>query len=1107
MLPLLFLLLATTAHCMTASLLSSLRQSSRNVFYHGLSNYIRYAYPEDELRPLSCGPLTRDRANPAHIEVNDVLGNYSLSLVDSLSTLAILASTPRSDHDAFDALKDFQGYIALLVEEYGDGTAGKSGQGRRARGFDLDSKVQLFETTIRGLGGLLSAHLFAMGDLPIRGYEPRFEYWPDTGRDGVEWDVFVTNGRDRFVYDGQLLRLAYDLGKRLLPAFHTPTGIPYPRVNLKTGVPFYESSPLNNDAEHGRCEATETPKMEREVTETCSAGAGSLVLEFTVLSRLTGDERFERLAKKAFWAVWERRTNAGLIGSGIDAETGQWISPYTGIGAGIDSFFEYAFKSHILLSGLDRRDAHPDDVSSTAFLETWETAHAAIKRHIYRGPQFQHPHYAQNDMWTGGPRLAWIDSLSAYYPGLLALAGQVEEGASAHLLYTALWNRYGALPERWNTFTGKIDAGLRWWGGRPEFIESTWYLYRATKDPWYLHVGEMTLKDIKRRCWTPCGWAGLQDVRTGEQSDRMESFFLGETAKYLYLLFDEDHPLNKLDAPFVFTTEGHPLIIPKNYRPLESDFDSDPVAGNPQCPAPAPPQPFSVSTVASRKDVFHAASLARLHETHATETQSFISDDMLNDPHAVQQKPTSPNNDTFYPWTLPLDLIPSQGFCSKMALRQTFDLTFPALPNTVTDFTALQRIDKGILIKSVSGLRLALVLDDDPNHPSEQAYRIYALSNLALGRDEGIWLHPSVVAQLNPTDPNLTRLKDTEIIDLIIDAPSVAPEPVAPPPVESQPTAEFASSLLSFFTNPTLDFASLSSTSDPGKTILNALPSVLLSSPHELADHLESLADLNLPTLNLDNAFRAAASELRASASISPSAPPSSSPGPLPPQLSRHLLRAFLPTGPGAAPLPSATELIPDALTLPIGSLTFRSILVLDSELCDTLLPSHIPRHHQVLVVRRGKCSFSKKVAQIPAFPPSETSLKLVVVVSFPEHEQSSNDEDERSASEGQDKASFFVRPFLDEVQKTASGMERHRPVPLVMVSGGQESWDVFLAAAGEVVGAEEGGQWVFREKEEEEERGMEEERLRESVGGGVSIKRRHWFASNGIRITNLHVA
>lgn len=77
----------------------------------------------------------------------------------------------------------------------------------------MDVNVSLFETTIRILGGLLSAHLFA-----------------------VDPTIPLGNGRDSAVaidYDGRsLLTLAIDLGNRLLPAFDTKTKIPYGTVNL-----------------------------------------------------------------------------------------------------------------------------------------------------------------------------------------------------------------------------------------------------------------------------------------------------------------------------------------------------------------------------------------------------------------------------------------------------------------------------------------------------------------------------------------------------------------------------------------------------------------------------------------------------------------------------------------------------------------------------------------------------------------------------------------------------------------------------------------------------------------------------------------------------------
>lgn len=287
-----------------------------------------YAFPEDELKPVSCRPLTRDRQNPAHIEVNDVLGNYSLTLIDSLSTLAILASSPDAALTDHDPLADFQDGIALLVGLYGDGSSGALGQGSRSKGFDLDSKVQVFETVIRGVGGLLSAHLFAVGDLPITSYQPSTHAHANEKAQArhAEVEILWPNG---FKYNGQLLRLALDLARRLLPAFHSATGLPYPRVNLRHGIPFYTNSPLNYDAEHGQCDSNR--EADREITETCSAGAGSLVLEFVTLSRLSGDPQFEDVAKRAFWAVWERRTSIDLIGAGIDAETGLWVAPFSGV--------------------------------------------------------------------------------------------------------------------------------------------------------------------------------------------------------------------------------------------------------------------------------------------------------------------------------------------------------------------------------------------------------------------------------------------------------------------------------------------------------------------------------------------------------------------------------------------------------------------------------------------------------------------------------------------------------------------------------------------------------------------------------------------------------
>jgi hypothetical protein len=149
------------------------------MFYHGFENYIKYAFPEDELRPLSCRPLVRDRDTLANAGLNDVLGNYSLTLIDSLSSLAILSSSP---DDGAIAWKHFQDGVKDFVWLYGDGSAGPAGQGTRSRGFDMDSKVQVFETVIRGLGtDLMSVDIgspLTLGTLQADYSAPIYLRWP-----------------------------------------------------------------------------------------------------------------------------------------------------------------------------------------------------------------------------------------------------------------------------------------------------------------------------------------------------------------------------------------------------------------------------------------------------------------------------------------------------------------------------------------------------------------------------------------------------------------------------------------------------------------------------------------------------------------------------------------------------------------------------------------------------------------------------------------------------------------------------------------------------------------------------------------------------------------
>ncbi|CZT52361.1 probable glycosyl hydrolase [Rhynchosporium secalis] len=1019
------------ASAMTPARIAELRQETVEMFYHGFDNYMDVAFPEDELRPVSCVPLTRDSGNPRNVELNDVLGNYSLTLIDSLSTLAILASAPPdSRRTGPKALQDFQNGVASLVSQYGDGTSGPLGQGQRARGFDVDSKVQVFETVIRGVGGLVSAHLFAAGDLPIHGYNPPKSAGSKQRLQKGEIPAIVwPNG---FKYNGQLLRLALDLAQRLLPAFYTATGMPYPRVNLRHGIPFYTNSPLHQDSDEANDFVQEGAP---EITETCSAGAGSLVLEFTVLSRLTGDPRFEQLGKRAFWAVWARRSNIGLIGAGVDAENGNWIGAYAGIGAGADSFFEYALKTHILLSGHDQpnltvpyKEPHQswldpntiynpltvEENSSEAFLTAWQEAHAAIKRHLYSGTH--HPHYVNAHLTTGSPQAYWIDSLGAYYPGLLTLAGEVEEAIETNLLYTALWTRYAALPERWSVQNGQVEGGLGWWPGRPEFIESNYHLYRATRDPWYLHVGEMVLEDIKRRCWTECGWSGLQDVRTGEKSDRMESFFLGETAKYLYLLFDTEHPLNSLDAAYVFTTEGHPLLIPKKKNPgvvkrklppTKAVQPYEAVGARDTCPVAATAVPLTISATAARKDIFHAASLIGLHliqNSHAIEGK--VQNEYVGD---VQQPVTQITNHSYYPWTLPNTLMPLNGMCSKLPFKQTFSIEFPiSNPSTSASESSylvlgpqgLARLNEGILVKSLSGIRIGMIYESPSPYqstdgPLMESYRVSSIVNMPLGRDEQVFIPRDVIGDM--VDPSFTRVRDTIMADIVLQLDN---------PVVVNSTS----------TGSDEEFYEAEETQD-----------IFEDGPRISADDFSTGLAAEYRTM-ISSLLRQVTSAMREpTATILPKPE-------IPTNYLFTTLPAISPTGMGAAPIVEIADAPDPNLGSQPESLTWTR-KYFAGESCTSKLPEDAAKNHDIIVMRRGGCTFSEKLANIPSFVPSAKSLKLVIIISGFDDELE-GDGDGMPKSNGE----HLIRPMLEKSQVTPSGLVRHHQISMVMVGGGKET-------------------------------------------------------------------
>jgi mannosidase alpha-like ER degradation enhancer 2 len=343
--------------------------------------------------------------------------------------------------------------------------------------FDHDMYVKNFEINIRLMGGLLSA--------------------------------YQLDGDKRF------LKLAKDLGERLLPAFDSPTGMPYMFVNLKTGE---TKGKINNPAE-----------------------IGTQMLEFGTLSKLTGRPVFYNTAKKAVESLFNKRSDIGLVGTTINVETGEWVNEDSHLSGMIDSYYEYLLKSWLLFGDKD-------------FKEMWGKSIVAINQYL-ADRSYDGLWYGRTNMRTGKRTATTFGALDAFFPGVLALSGDLKRAAELQKSCFEMWQLHGIEPEVLDY--SKMEVVSEGYPLRPENIESAYYLYKFTGNKKYLDMGKTFFKSLKKYCRTEVGYAHLKSIITKEKSDAMESFFLAETLKYLYLLLSPDEIID-LDK-IVFNTEAHPL--------------------------------------------------------------------------------------------------------------------------------------------------------------------------------------------------------------------------------------------------------------------------------------------------------------------------------------------------------------------------------------------------------------------------------------------------------------------------------------------------------------------------------------------------------------------
>lgn len=438
------------------------RQKVKEAMIHAWSSYEQYAWGQDELQPQSKNGVNS-------------FGGLGATVIDSLDTLYIMGL-----EEQFQKARE---WIANSLD------------------FNKDYEASVFETTIRVVGGLLSAY--------------------DLSNDQVFLDK------------------AKDIADRLLPAWDTPSGIPYNIINLAHGRP-------HNPGWTGG--------------ESILADSGTEQLEFIALSQRTGDPKYQQKAENVIAQINKTFPDDGLLPIYISPQRG--TSQYSTItfGAMGDSFYEYLLKVWI------QGNKTP---AVKLYREMWEKSMKGLLSLIRRTTPSSFTYICEKN---GDSLSDKMDELACFAPGMLALgsSGYGPDGSQKFLslaeeLAWTCYNFYQSTPtklagENYFFHSGQdMTVGTSWNILRPETVESLFYLWRLTGNKTYQEWGWNIFQAFEKNSRIESGYVGLKDVNTGVKDDKMQTFFLAETLKYLYLLFSPPSVIS-LDE-WVFNTEAHPLKI------------------------------------------------------------------------------------------------------------------------------------------------------------------------------------------------------------------------------------------------------------------------------------------------------------------------------------------------------------------------------------------------------------------------------------------------------------------------------------------------------------------------------------------------------------------
>ncbi|XP_033916883.1 mannosyl-oligosaccharide 1,2-alpha-mannosidase IA [Melopsittacus undulatus] len=371
--------------------------------------------------------------------------------------------------------------------------------------FNVNAEISVFEVNIRFVGGLLSA--------------------------------YYLSGEEIF------RKKAVELGEKLLPAFNTPTGIPWALLNIKSGIG--RNWPWASGG------------------SSILAEFGTLHLEFVHLSHLSGNPVFAEKVMNIRKVLNRLDKPEGLYPNYLNPSSGQWGQHHVSIGGLGDSFYEYLLKAWLMTDKTDEEGK-----------KMYYDAVQAIETHLIRKSSGGLTYIAE---WKGGLLEHKMGHLTCFAGGMFALGADgapndrtghhIELGAeiarTCHESYDRTSMKLG--PEAFR-FDGGVEAiatrqNEKYYILRPEVIETYMYMWRLTHDPKYRQWGWEAVEALEKHCRVDGGYSGIRDVYNNHEShdDVQQSFFLSETLKYLYLLFSEDDLL-----PFehwVFNTEAHPLPV------------------------------------------------------------------------------------------------------------------------------------------------------------------------------------------------------------------------------------------------------------------------------------------------------------------------------------------------------------------------------------------------------------------------------------------------------------------------------------------------------------------------------------------------------------------